>query len=313
MLVLSLISVGIGFILLIYGNGLNVFAPFEGQTSPGETLVIIGSVCIAVGIISLLIMIFQSKSQSVQLNILLSLDLLVPAFILVIGIICAVIASKSYDDAWSLTTQLDLEGAEQKLHLGRALNIWGIVLNGIGGLVLIFNILKRMFSTEKALSIYITAAAGLSSVFLFTKPLYGVLIPDLSSINHNFDKSIANTVGFDIKVFSVMPESENFDISASGINLWCALCFILLFTALGITILSQFISMPKISLISSVVCLGTLILMFLGLMVIYTVFSDHMGVAHSFKLYIEYTYCLLLSGFIFIANIIKINITEGNS
>ena len=74
--------------------------------------------------------------------------------------------------------------------------MWGLIFVAIGGIILIFNILQRLFSTERALAIYITASALLSALFLIMKPMYGLVIPNTD------DK-----VDFYIKPFSFMSDN----------------------------------------------------------------------------------------------------------
>lgn len=322
MLFFSLVAVIVGFVSLSYGNYLNldgncfdrdmtnVFGNLlkYGAATPGETFVIVGIVALIIGIVVLFVPILKNKSQSLKANLLLSLDLVVPSVIMLFGILFSWIGQNEfngvaddlnhignilYDDEYVLKIAVKAVSGQQFI-------MWGLIFALIGGIVLIFNILKFLFSVEKALSIYIVAASGLASFFLLTKPMYGLVVPET-----------VNKVDFYVQPFSFMSDNGTYDISPSYINLWCSLLFIIVFISLALTIISQFMPMPKISIISSISSLASLLLMFLGLMAIYSLLNNNFSAGHSLTVNIEYAYCLLLSLFVLIANFIKTNTFES--
>ena len=324
MFILGLIAIIAGFVSLSYGNFLNldghcfdrdmtnVFTNLlkYGATTPGETFVTIGCIVSTIGIILLFIPILSNKKQSLKTNLSLSLDLVIPSVMMLFGILFSLIGQSEYqsvgDDLRNIENILYDDSYVLKIALkavyGQQFIMWGLIFVAIGGIILIFNILQRLFSTERALAIYITASALLSALFLIMKPMYGLVIPNTD------DK-----VDFYIKPFSFMSDNGIYDISPSYINLWCTLFFILIFAFIALTVASQFNTMPKISLISSIGIFGTLLLMFLGLMAIYSLCNNNIFIGHSITVSVEYAYCLLLSLFIMIANFIRTNIIESGN
>ncbi len=373
MFIFGLVAVAVGYVLLFYGDYLNIRDGVDITTDwfsnidlniPGKGWVISGIIISVAGIVFLLVSMFISKKKSFRANILSNLDFVISSSFLAVStilsitsFICYAICQNSYEEAISAFLSFDKEKADNLMEiakgcfyagqiltiisaviavigglvyiytllsrvmpiettlsictivlgillliLGESFALWGQIITFLGIATLFFVILSHIFSTQIALSIYIVSASVLSSIFLLTKPMYGLVIPNTD------DK-----VDFYIKPFSFMSDNGIYDISPSYINLWCTLFFILIFAFIALTVASQFNTMPKISLISSIGIFGALLLMFLGLMAIYSLCNNNIFIGHSITVSVEYAYCLLLSLFIMIANFIRTNIIESGN
>lgn len=301
MMIVSLIVVIVGLVLLFYGSYLNndtesVLESLltSGKTDPGESFLFMGILVLAVGVVLLFFAILKDKKQPWKLTLLSSLDLIIPVVIIFIGTLSLLYGHHLNND---LGTAIESFLSSGEPLSGQGFVNFGIITLFIGGFTLFIEILRRFIPTEAILSVFIGLLSLRVLAFLFLDPLYGLQAPGTAK------------VVFNIQFLHFMSNSDG-DMS-SVVNVFCSFLFILTAISLIATILSQFMYMPKVNLISSFSNVGILILMLLGLMAIYSLYNrDSFSISRSISVYAEYGYCLGNSILIAILSIIKVHTVE---